>query len=1042
MKLLLLTLLLATVSFAQTISNLVVSVSHGTVYAKWEITATGGASYCAYGATSALGSSTATITSVAYSQLRRWCAFSAVPGSTVYFKPVSNASTWECDAPGTGYTCSDDVATVTLEAQPEVHPVPPTAPAEVNTAYPTINGSDFAVTSCGQLQTQLTACGAADTALNHTVTITAGLSCAQRVTLPAKSGAGTCVVRTSAHALLPPEGTRVTEADLPNMAQLIRPHNFNDGNAHSVFINTNTTAGWRFVGIDFTSESVANHTPRQFTITAVTDAGRMTTSAPHGFITHQMVTVSGVTGFPGRGPNLTAPIAVHNTTEFSYQNSSIACATSSCYAGGGKATQALAHRITSATNATPIVITTETPHGLPVEPWMEITSFTATVTSPRVEATFTFAGSWGAIADGSRRSQMEFRNTPITGLDGILATSTSGLLLTNRWMQTGLNYAQTCASDCGEARFREAISIDGVLGNTAANGAHTFTVLGPNTLQLDDAAGNGAYVSGGAVTFDPGMEPPLLTFAANTSRMILDRSVVRSSGWPTRFLTGMVITGTNTNSAIVDSLVKDFNAWLAVRNGIIQGSLHNYYHHTTTGIDFTNSSYVKFQNNRFENLVGISIFAQEGSSATPVTDITIRGNTFYSDPAYRTGSSTSNGRYYPKRHATEFKQIQRAVIEGNLYDGNWADWTPCGPFIAVSPRGTSTNTGNQGVDVMVRNNIFRNGASVFHVNGQDTYADGVGAGPTKRIVFRNNLLYALDNRVWDASPTADVGGGLCGYTVALNLTTEDVVIDHNTTIDFRGKQGEWLSFIYGTGEGLSVTNNFFTASTDNGGGIVGQNAWQAFGSTPSLTGQYVKFAGANKNATTAGNVVIPTVKNTDSDAHYASTSSTYTWTQSDCNTAMTGFPAGSFTCLSGGTTANARIAAALMQCGSVCLGSAVDPANFRLAPGAPALAAATDKRNAGVDFLALDTAFAVAFNHRISAQAPTAATIRYDMPGAAACQVWYSTSSDPGSGTRISDGGGSRNRSVSIADLIEDTAYFVTVACPANRAALYLPALR
>jgi hypothetical protein len=41
------------------------------------------------------------------------------------------------------------------------------------------------------------------------------------------------------------------------------------------------------------------------------------------------------------------------------------------------------------------------------------------------------------------------------------------------------------------------VTISGVVGNTAANGTWTITVIDPNTFSLNGSAGNGAYTSGG-----------------------------------------------------------------------------------------------------------------------------------------------------------------------------------------------------------------------------------------------------------------------------------------------------------------------------------------------------------------------------------------------------------------------------------------------------------------------------------------------------------------------------------------------------------------
>lgn len=55
------------------------------------------------------------------------------------------------------------------------------------------------------------------------------------------------------------------------------------------------------------------------------------------------------------------------------------------------------------------------------------------------------------------------------------------------------------------------VTISGVLGNTAANGAFTITVTGPATFILNGSSGNGAWISGGTVGL------PCLALALNAS---------------------------------------------------------------------------------------------------------------------------------------------------------------------------------------------------------------------------------------------------------------------------------------------------------------------------------------------------------------------------------------------------------------------------------------------------------------------------------------------------------------------------------------------
>jgi hypothetical protein len=83
---------------------------------------------------------------------------------------------------------------------------------------------------------------------------------------------------------------------------------------------------------------------------------------------------------------------------------------------------------------------------------------------------------YGNLAGGIRFSGA---GTPITN-----ATNATPIVI------TAANHGLTTGS---------TVTISDVLGNTAANGSFTVTVLTANTYSLVGSAGNGAYISGGTM---------------------------------------------------------------------------------------------------------------------------------------------------------------------------------------------------------------------------------------------------------------------------------------------------------------------------------------------------------------------------------------------------------------------------------------------------------------------------------------------------------------------------------------------------------------
>jgi hypothetical protein len=140
--------------------------------------------------------------------------------------------------------------------------------------------------------------------------------------------------------------------------------------------------------------------------------------------------------------------------------------------------------ITGATNASPIVLTTAVPHGIPAGTVIQIVDVggntaangnygVSSVTSTTITLNNT-AGN-GAFTSGG------FILLPVIG-----ATNVAGIVITTP-IAHGLSTG-------------DVVTIGGVRGNTAANGHFVVTVLTSTTFQLNGSTGNGAYTIGGAIT--------------------------------------------------------------------------------------------------------------------------------------------------------------------------------------------------------------------------------------------------------------------------------------------------------------------------------------------------------------------------------------------------------------------------------------------------------------------------------------------------------------------------------------------------------------
>ena len=190
-------------------------------------------------------------------------------------------------------------------------------------------------------------------------------------------------------------------------------------------------------------------------------------------------------------------MTVADTTSFSLDGTN--GAGSPAYAGGGMiAPLALAPSgarlaVTDASNASPVAITTATPHGLHTGDEVSIGNvqvngaddpFTVTVTSA---TSFTLDGSTGAAAYAGGGLVKPLVLAPNSSPERC-AHSGEGCLqprLAHRHHDSGAALSPNRQQRTDQPRARKR----------AANGTFTITVTGPNTFTLNGSTGNGAWTS-------------------------------------------------------------------------------------------------------------------------------------------------------------------------------------------------------------------------------------------------------------------------------------------------------------------------------------------------------------------------------------------------------------------------------------------------------------------------------------------------------------------------------------------------------------------
>lgn len=204
---------------------------------------------------------------------------------------------------------------------------------------------------------------------------------------------------------------------------------------------------------------------------------------------------------------------------------------------------------------------------------------------------------------------------------------------------------------------------------------------------------------------------------------------------------------------------------------------------------------------------GIPIHHDDGGDITYFRhDYTYLRNYFYTPFTHMWNGPQSDGMRYYSRQPLEWKGGWRIHIEGNIFDGNWAEDNPDGVFIAMTSRseGTSTRQGWNIQDVDIVNNTFEHGPGLIY---GPAYVDGGthAEQPDVRFRFENNLAWDINGWLYNSYTFPTVPGTLFQGANG----GEDRIIDHNTIVGNTGLIGAILEGDDTLVEGLQVTNNIF-----------------------------------------------------------------------------------------------------------------------------------------------------------------------------------------------------------------------------------------
>jgi hypothetical protein len=239
----------------------------------------------------------------------------------------------------------------------------------------------------------------------------------------------------------------------------------------------------------------------------------------------------------------------------------------------------------------------------------------------------------------------------------------------------------------------------------------------------------------------------------------------------------------------------------------------------------------KIVNNYLEGAGENLMFGGADPSLTDLvpSDIEIRGNHFFKPLSWRVEDPSYAGRPWSVKNLLELKNARRVLIEGNLFEHNWAHGQAGTAIVLTVRNQDGTAPWSVVEDVIFTNNIVRHAASGIAMHGRD---DLFPSQPTKRILIRNNLFDDVGGARWGGS----------GQLFRVLNGTDDLVIEHNTgfqdgSVLFAGGAPN-MGFIYrnniaphnefgvhgeGTAPGTSTLDTYFPGSIFARNILVGGN---------------------------------------------------------------------------------------------------------------------------------------------------------------------------------------------------------------------------
>lgn len=937
----------------------------------------------------------------------------------------------ECDlgAGPTALSCGAPGEAPYVDTDPSEGVRPPAEPVHAFDAMkePETDGQTFAVTCADGVAVdflaKLAEAAAADGSRWHRLEVPSGCTVRDLVQIPPRAdGPGGVVITTAGDPrLFPPEGVR---SDPSYRGKLARFEASGDwalgGLMRRPISQRQPVEGYRFQNIEIARPDFRSIPVRRLVISGVEVANRsvalIATEPVQGVgpFDRLLLDVQGCNGLQGLA-------SVFRVEGNRIRLGGKFTVTGSC--SGGTATQAVAWELESCTSGPNVTCRTSEPHGIPRLEQLEIASIedrgdgtsTATLAAPMHnlegnQTTYLLGGD--VVIVEASGSELDGRLTRVRG-----RTNTT----------VRLDGSAQCASECGTLREIHPIQIFDT-GDPGLDGSRHFLPVDERTIAVLGANPAGSTAQG-FLTYDPSALGGIDLVASK--RIVFDRVLLDCGSFPYRIATCIQLNRSQ-QTAVVNSYIRGRSFWLPMDPvtkspaSAWDGNLSLAPASPTIYLSSTRD--VQIRNTTIYDTHGITIHSERTGAV--MQDQTVRRVIIHKPDRFIAGHPASDGRYYQDRHCWEAKAGQRILIEGLRCSGNWADWTPAGQAMLFATRGAAGNDLSQTAlmtDVTLRGSILDRTASGIMISGDPPWRN---SAPIQRIRITNNLFQETDffehrssiSGVNGLNPSTNFGGAI----LTLAGTISSLEFTRNTIGLQRGRSAAFIHFIERPGSAFRIEDNVINFSRTGSGvfGLTTERAPQCRSRSGATTFHCMVGAQGERDPDTTfdGNLIYGCADRADQadEAGY------------DADLGSRGA-----TVSSGQTEAywkgieSSRPNQFLGDLGSASCGERMDaifePGTFQTRPEFAG-------KGADMDLLASYQGEV----GPVSIEKPSAdsVVVRYRAPDEEACHVDYSTDAAFATAdltTRVYDGGGQRDRAVTLGGLTPGAGYAYRVLCAAQQ---------